>query len=179
MQLTGRAAQVALDILTKYAEKWRFKTHPVKSQVMCCCETPAQRESRTMTEWWLMKQSIKEVQLYVYLGTILTVDIDFTQHTEVTLQAAHRQGREALLLGVRRGELHPERARKVWCAFVEPKFSYGIGLWLTGSDKVAMSTIDRIQCIGAQQLMGVSVPSKWACRPPNVSILMESGLSPA
>ena len=65
-------------------------------------------------------------------------------HPPITLQAAHRQGREALLLGVRRGELHPERARKVWCAFVEPKFSYGIGLWLAGSDKVAMSTIDRI-----------------------------------
>jgi hypothetical protein len=67
----------------------------------------------------------------VHLGIILTVDIyierDFTQHTEVALlQAAHRQGREALLLGVRRGELHPERARKVWCAFVEPKFSNGI-----------------------------------------------------
>ena len=86
----------------------------------------------------------KEVQLYVYLGIILTVDIDFTQHTKVTLQAAHRQGREALLLGVRRGELHPKRARKVWCAFVEPKFSYGMGLWLAGSDKVAMSKIDRI-----------------------------------
>jgi hypothetical protein len=28
--------QVALDILSKYASKWRFKTHPVKSQVMCC-----------------------------------------------------------------------------------------------------------------------------------------------
>jgi hypothetical protein len=51
---------------------------------MCCCEAPAQRESRTMTEWWLMKQSIKEVQLYVYLGIILAVDIDFTQHTKVT-----------------------------------------------------------------------------------------------
>jgi hypothetical protein len=73
--------QVALDIWTKYAEKWRFKTHPVKSQVMCCCETPARRESRAMTEWWLMKQGIKEVQLYVYLGIILTPDIDFTQHT--------------------------------------------------------------------------------------------------
>jgi hypothetical protein len=39
------------------------------------------------------------------------------QHIKVTLQAAYRQGREALLLGVRRGELHPERARKVWCAY--------------------------------------------------------------
>jgi hypothetical protein len=91
-----------------------------------------------------MKQSIKEVKLCVYLGIRPTVDIDFTQHTKVTLQAAHRQGREALLLGVRRGELHPKRARKVWCAFVEPKFSYGMGLWLAGSDKVAMSKIDRI-----------------------------------
>jgi hypothetical protein len=50
-----------------------------------------------------------------------------------------------LLLGVRRGELHPERSRKVRCAFVEPKFSYGMGLWLAGSDKAAMNT-DRIQC---------------------------------
>jgi hypothetical protein len=89
---------------------------------------------------------------------MLTTDIDFTQHIKVTLQAAHRQGREALLLGVRRGELHPVRARKVWCAFVEPKFGYGIGYWLAGSSKIAMSMIDRIQCIvGAQQLMGVWV----------------------
>ena len=68
-----------------------------------------------MNEWWLMNQKIKEVPLYVYLGIILTPDIDFTQHIKVILQAAHRQGREALLLGVRRGELHPVRARKVWC----------------------------------------------------------------
>ena len=67
----------------------------------------------------------------------------------------------------------------MWCSFVEPKFGYGIGLWLAGSDNLAMSTIDRIQCIGAQQLLGVSVPSKWTCRPANVSMLMESGLSPA
>ena len=131
--------QVALDILSKYAEKWRFKTHPIKSQEMCCCETDNQRRSRTMNEWWLMNQKIKEVPLYVYLGIILTPDIDFTQHIKVILQAAHRQGREALLLGVRRGELHPVRARKVWCAFVEPKFGYGIGLWLAGSNNLAMS----------------------------------------
>jgi hypothetical protein len=125
-----------------------------------------------------MGQKIKEVPLYVYLGIILTNNIDFTQHIKVTLQAAHKQGREALLLGVRRGELHPERARKVWCSFVEPKFGYGIGLWLAGSDNLAMSTIDCIQCIGAQQLLGVSVPSKWTCRPANVSMFMGSGLSP-
>jgi hypothetical protein len=171
--------QIALDLLTTYAKKWRFKTHPIKSQVMCCCESPTQRQSRTLKEWWLMNQSIKEVSLYIYLGIILTPDLDFTQHIKVTLQAAYRQGREALLLGVRRGELHPERARKVWRAFVEPKFGYGIGHWLAGCDSKAMTTIDRIQCIGAQQLLGVDVPSKWTCRPPSVSMLMESGLSPA
>jgi hypothetical protein len=79
---------------------------------------------------------IKEVPLYIYLGIILTSNIDFTQHIKVTLQVAHKQDREALLLGVRRGELHPERARKVWCAFVEPKFGYDIGLWLAGSDVI-------------------------------------------
>jgi hypothetical protein len=72
--------QLALDILSTYAKKLRFETHPVKSQVMCCCESVAQRESRTMKEWWLMGQKIKEVPLYVYLGIILTNNIDFTQH---------------------------------------------------------------------------------------------------
>jgi hypothetical protein len=100
-----------LSVVCKVFERWRFKTHPVKSQVMCCCETPAQRGSRAMKEWWLMNQSVKEVLLYVYLGIIPTIDIDFTQHIKVTLQAAHRQGREALLLGARRGELHPQTAR--------------------------------------------------------------------
>jgi hypothetical protein len=75
-----------------------------------------------MTEWWLMNQSIVEVKLYVYLGIILTHDLDFKKHIDVTLQSAHKQGREALLLGVRRGELHPHRARLVWGAYVEPKF---------------------------------------------------------
>jgi hypothetical protein len=126
-----------------------------------------------------MNQSIVEVKLYVYLGIILTHDLDFKKHIDVTLQSAHKQGREALLLGVRRGELHPRRARLVWGAYIEPKFGYGIGMWLAGSDSVAMRTIDRIQCIGAQLLMGVSVPSDWTVRPPNVSILLESGLAPA
>ena len=113
------------------------------------------------------------------LGIILTNTLEFGQHIKVTLQAAHRQGREALLLGVMRGQLHPQRARKVWCAFVEPKFGYGIGMWLAGSDEQAMATIDRIQCIGAQRLLGITIPSKYCCRPPNVCILMESGLAPA
>jgi hypothetical protein len=51
--------QVALDILSKYASKWRFKPHPVKSQVMCCCETPEQKAGRRMSEWWLMNQKIE------------------------------------------------------------------------------------------------------------------------
>jgi hypothetical protein len=97
--------------LGEFSRNLILQTHPIKSQVMCCCETDAQRESCTMTEWWLMNQSIAEVKLYVYLGIVLTHDLDFKKHIDVALQSAHKQGRAALLLGVRRGELHPRRAR--------------------------------------------------------------------
>jgi hypothetical protein len=169
MMESPEEVQQLLDVLKEYATKWRFKIHEIKTQVMCFNEGKGEESQRLADgygEWKLGNRTIKSTPQYVYLGVLLTSDLSFLKHAKrVLLGAAMSQTRESILLGVRRGDLLPQRARTIWKAYVESKFAYGAGMWLESDDEEILQYINRIQTIGAER--------------GRVNVITESGLMPA
>ena len=184
MMESPEEVQQLLDVIYAYASKWRFKIHEIKTQVMCFNEGENEKKQRLRDgfgEWRLGSRAIKSTPQYVYLGVLLTLDLLFHKHAKCVLGAAMNQTRESILLGVRRGDLLPQRARTIWKAYVESKFAYGAGMWLESGDTKTLQYINGIQARGAEQLMGISAMSEWELthERAHVNVLTESGLMPA
>ena len=179
---TPAELQLMMDVIAKYARKWRFQINDGKTKVMCMFETKKQqvaRESNWGSTWMCGTNVIATTQSYVYLGVTLTPDLDFTTHIEQLQHRLQLQKREASLLGVRADGMPPALAIRLWQAYVEPKFSYACGMWMHETNTKAHAVVNNIQRQGARQLLGLAQLNDAICDPPPCAALLETQLKPA
>ena len=176
--------QLMMDVVTEYAKKWRFEINPKtdKTSVLAFMETKQQKRERIASfgqTWMCGGNRIYEEPHYVYLGVHLTTDLNPHTHLNQLKHKVASQKREAILIGVRAGVLSMRRAVFLWKQWVEPKYAYACALWIRADDAKAMGMIDRIQCEGAEAILGLNTQRQDQTPPPRCNLLNEAHLLPA
>ena len=119
------ALQKMLDVVSKYAQKWRFELNPKKSEVVVFGEKYPPRN----VQWKLGGQIIRQVTKYKYLGIELTRTLKWHVYIKRILCKARRNMTQALGMGIRGGYMRVRLANIIWMALVRSIVEYGCEVW--------------------------------------------------
>jgi len=117
--------QDMLDVVSKYAKKWRFELNPKKSEVVVFGTKYPPRN----VEWKLGESKIKQVTKYKYLGIELTRTLKWHPYIKRVLAKAKRNMTQALAMGISGGCMTVRMANIVWMSLVRSIVEYGCEIW--------------------------------------------------
>ena len=119
------ALQAMLDVVSKYAHKWRFELNGKKSEVVVFGEKYPPRN----VQWKLGGQTIKQVTKYKYLGIELTRTLKWHVYLKRIIAKARRNMTQALGMGIRGGYMRIRLANIIWMSLVRSIVEYGCEVW--------------------------------------------------
>jgi len=104
------ALQHLMDLVTQYAEQWRFDLNQAKSAVVVFGR---KRAPRNIT-WKLGGGEVRQLTRYKYLGVELTRTLDWSPHVKKSLARAKKNVAQIMAMGVSGGFLSPKLADHLW-----------------------------------------------------------------
>ena len=117
--------QKMLDVVAKYAKKWRFELNPKKSEVVVFGHKPAPRN----IVWKLGDSKIRQVIQYKYLGIELTRTLNYSNYIKRITGKARRNMIQTLAMGIRGGFMTTRLANIMWMSLVRSIIEYGSEVW--------------------------------------------------
>ena len=119
------ALQAMLDVVSKYAHKWRFELNGKNSEVVVFGEKYPSRN----VQWKLGGQTIKQVTKDKYLGIELTRTLKWHVYLKRIISKARRNMTQALGMGIRGGYMRIRLANIIWMSLVKSIVEYGCEVW--------------------------------------------------
>jgi hypothetical protein len=120
--------QRMLDIVARYAKKWRFELNAKKSQVVVF----GMRQPPRQGKWKLGENELEQVTQYKYLGIELTRTLQWKVYLKRVLAKAKRNMTQALAMGVSGGFMTTRLANIVWMSLVRSIIEHGCEIWGEG-----------------------------------------------
>ena len=102
--------QSMLDLVARYAEKWRFELNSRKSEVVIFGRTRAPRN----IVWRMGANIIKQVSFYKYLGIELTRTLNYKKYLTRIITKARRNMIQTLAMGIKGGYMTPRLGNVMW-----------------------------------------------------------------
>jgi hypothetical protein len=140
----------ALDNILEWSLRWHMQISPRKSAAMCFSN---QRTKPSPLRLWLGTRPLPWVQLFRYLGLLLTPRLDWEPHSlsvcKSALHAAYRVSRILTSTGP-----SPKIIRQLVHTLVIPIISYGWPLWCPPTDKL-WSKLNTVVCFALRCAVGL------------------------
>ena len=149
MAESGTELQYMLDVVYKYANRWKLRFNASKCGVLVV----GQKKSGKL--WALGKEGIKEVDEYKYLGVWINRQV--TGHNHVN----HLEGKALGLQNLARGgkfwrdEEDIKAGLTMWEVVCKPVLNYGAEVWACSS-KTDEQRLERIQNRAGRRILGLS-----------------------
>ena len=162
-------------IVTQYAQKFRFQFNGAKSGVMVFNAPRNVKERVTTTKWTLFGEAVPVKHSYKYLGVEITTKINnWRPYFSKAIQKA--QHATNLLLYICRHDkgLLPRAARSYWQAKVRPVLEYAAEIWAGDLPQDLVAKAEKIQTDFARRILGLHKADGIS----NQAILAELGLEP-
>ena len=149
MAESGKELQCMLDVVYKYANRWKLRFNASKCGVLVV----GQKKSGKL--WALGKEGIEEVDEYKYLGVWINRQV--TGHNHVN----HLEGKALGLQNLARGgkfwrdEEDIKAGLTMWEVVCKPVLNYGAEVWACSS-KTDEQRLERIQNRAGRRILGLS-----------------------
>ena len=146
---TPKELQAMLDVVERYASRWRYSLNADKSVVMILGESSRTRSlARSTRKWTLGAESIKEVDEQHHLGILCTVH---STNIFCTIERC-TSGWSAFFalssIGSRFGCLHPLTSFRLYNTLCMPILLYGAELWTLTKVELTMLVHCWSECTG-------------------------------
>ena len=131
--------QSMLDIVSIYADEWRYKFNASKSAILVFGESPSSRRTnRPARTWHISRAAIPEKDTHKHLGILRTV----SQSNLPRIIKRCKAGRSAFFalnaVGSRFGCLHPLTSLKLYKSLCLPVMLFGCELWSPNKTEIIM-----------------------------------------
>ena len=120
--------QHMMNIIHKYAHKWRFEINPSKSGIIVFKKRDPPRNLKIT----LGECEIKTTNVYKYLGIELTRTLRWKPYTQRILEKAKRNMYKTWSMGVSKGFLNIKISVLIYQALVRSILEYGCEIWGEG-----------------------------------------------
>jgi len=117
--------QSMLDVVARYAKKWRFELNSKKSEVVVFGRTRAPKN----IVWKMGEDIIKQVAFYKYLGIELTRTLSYKKYLTRIITKAKRNLVQTLAMGIKGGFMTPRLGNIMWTNLVRSIVEYGSEVW--------------------------------------------------
>lgn len=146
--------QQALNVVTEFAHKWRFKLNAKKSAVMVYGRPKRKQPLAWPVAWVLGGQLVNECFSYKYLGVHMQADGGFGIHVAALTSAAKRR------LGfikhhTMRMDLPSKYGRILAMVALRPLMEYGCTTWVCQSPVAEVEQLDAVWLAACKAISGV------------------------
>ena len=157
--------QLFLDVLSKFAHKWRLRVNLDKTKVVIF---DPKCNSLSKEKFYYDHHLVQVVNKYLYLGVVFTSDLKWQGHIQHLIGKGKDKSHHLINTLLRYRNISTEAKINIWNSLVRPVLEYGSGIWW--SNKLQSQTIERLQLKAFKSALGVS--SKTS----DVALRLELGL---
>ena len=136
--------QSMLDIVSTYAQKWRYNSNADKSAIVLIGESPASRaKNRPLRQWFVSGEKIPEKDAQHHLGILHSVSPSSSARTSERCSAGRSAFFSCNAVGFRFGCLHPVTTLRLYKTWL-PILLYGSELWhITKTELLMLERVHR------------------------------------
>ena len=148
--------QLMLNVVSGYANRWRYTLNADKSVVMVFGEAAVtRRRNRLVRRWWLGGQLLKEADEQHHLGILRSVHSSSVNRTVERCSGCRSSFYALNAVGGRFGRLHPVTAFRLYRSFSLPILLYGSEL--STLTKTELGMMERVQRKILRTIMGLPI----------------------
>ena len=127
----------ALQMVSKYSDKWRYSYNAKKSAIMVYGESRAEfKKGRKFRQFAICREKVKETESYDHVGIKNCLFHDYKPRTQERISKGRRAFYAITSVGIKRKGISMKVCTTLFWSVIAPIVTYGCEIWVPRGDEI-------------------------------------------